>query len=46
LEIRKFFAGVIKKKERQDRSVVDKVSAAIILQSFLDRRSKEREKKN
>jgi putative Holliday junction resolvase len=46
MAIRTMIEGGMKKKERQDRSVVDKVSAAIILQSFLDRRSKEREKKN
>lgn len=28
----------IKKKERQDKSLVDKISASIILQSFLDKR--------
>jgi putative holliday junction resolvase len=31
--------GGVKKKERQDKSMVDKISASIILQSFLDRRS-------
>jgi len=31
--------GGVKKKERQDKSLVDKISASIILQSFLDKRS-------
>lgn len=30
-------SGGVKKKDRQDKSLVDKISAAIILQSFLDR---------
>ncbi len=30
--------GGVKKKGRQDKSMVDKISASIILQSFLDRR--------
>jgi putative Holliday junction resolvase len=28
--------GGVKKKDRRDKSMVDKISAAIILQSFLD----------
>jgi len=31
--------GGIKKSERQDKSMVDKISASIILQSYLDNRS-------
>ena len=31
--------GGVKKKERRDKSMVDKISASIILQSFLDNRS-------
>ncbi|HEY9123912.1 MAG TPA: Holliday junction resolvase RuvX, partial [Bacteroidales bacterium] len=30
-------AGGVKKKDRQDKALVDTVSAAIILQSYLDR---------
>jgi putative holliday junction resolvase len=32
--------GGVKKKDRRDKSMVDKISASIILQSFLDNRSK------
>ena len=35
--------GGVKKKDRQDKSMVDKISASIILQSFLDKRSNEKE---
>ncbi len=31
--------GGVKKKERQDKSMVDKISASIILRSFLDNKS-------
>ena len=31
--------GGVKKKDRQNKSMVDKISASIILQSFLDNRS-------
>jgi putative holliday junction resolvase len=31
--------GGVKKKDRRDKSMVDKISASIILQSFLDNRS-------
>jgi putative Holliday junction resolvase len=37
--------GGVKKKDRQDKSMVDKISAAIILQSYLDARSNKNEKK-
>ena len=30
--------GGVKKKDRQDKSMIDKISASIILQSFLDKR--------
>lgn len=36
--------GGVKKKGRQDKSMVDKISASIILQSFLDNRSNTTEK--
>lgn len=32
--------GGVKKKDRKEKSMVDKISAAIILQSFIDKRSK------
>ena len=32
--------GGVRKKQRQDKAMVDKISAAIILQSFLDKRQK------
>lgn len=31
--------GGVKKKDRQDKSITDKISASIILQSYLDKRS-------
>lgn len=37
--------GGLKKKDRQDKSITDKISASIILQSYLDRRSN-KEKNN
>jgi len=35
--------GGVRKIDRQDKSMVDKISASIILQSFLDRRSNKKE---
>jgi putative Holliday junction resolvase len=32
--------GGVRKKKRQDKAMVDKISASIILQSFLDKRQK------
>lgn len=32
--------GGVRKRKRQDKSMVDKISASIILQSFLDRRQR------
>lgn len=37
--------GGVKKKDRQDKSMTDKISASIILQSYLDKRSN-KERKN
>ncbi len=34
--------GGVRKKGRQDKSLVDKISASIILQSFLDKRTKKK----
>jgi putative holliday junction resolvase len=39
MALRTMIDGGVKKKERQDKSMVDKISAAIILQSFLDKKS-------
>lgn len=36
---RTMIEGGVKKKDRKDKSMVDKISASIILQSFLDNRS-------
>jgi putative Holliday junction resolvase len=38
--------GGVKKKDRQDKSMIDKISASIFLQSFLDSRSNKTENKN
>lgn len=35
--------GGVKKMNRRDKSIVDKISASIILQSFLDKRTSKRE---
>jgi putative holliday junction resolvase len=35
--------GGVKKKDRQDKSMVDKISASIILQSYLEHRSNKKE---
>ncbi len=37
--------GGVKKRDRLDKSMIDKISASIILQSFLDKRSNEKENK-
>jgi putative Holliday junction resolvase len=39
MALRTMIDGGVKKKGRQDKSMVDKISASIILQSFLDNRS-------
>ena len=39
MALRTMIDGGVKKKERQDKGMIDKISAAIILQSFLDNRS-------
>jgi len=44
MALRSMIDGGVKKKGRQDKSIVDKISASIILQSFLDKRSKTNEK--
>lgn len=40
MAMRTMIDGGVKKKDRQDKSLVDKISASIILQSFLDRKDK------
>jgi putative Holliday junction resolvase len=43
MALRTMIEGGVKKKDRQDKSMVDKISASIILQSYLDNRSKKTE---
>jgi len=43
MALRTMIDGGVKKKNRQDKSLVDKISASIILQSFLDNRSNKKE---
>jgi putative Holliday junction resolvase len=43
MAIRTMVEGGVKKRDRQDKSMVDKISASIILQSFLDNRSNKKE---
>ena len=38
MALKTMIEGGVRKKNRQDKSMVDKISASIILQSFLDRR--------
>ncbi|MCJ7446998.1 MAG: Holliday junction resolvase RuvX [Bacteroidales bacterium] len=42
MAFRTMIDGGVKKKNRQDKSLVDKISASIILQSFLDKISNEK----
>jgi putative holliday junction resolvase len=39
IAMRTMIDGGLKKKDRQDKSIVDKISASIILQSYLDNRA-------
>jgi putative Holliday junction resolvase len=43
MAFRSMIDGGVKKKDRLDKSIVDKISAAIILQSFLDKRTNRKE---
>jgi putative holliday junction resolvase len=43
MALRTMIDGGVKKKDRQDKTMVDKISASIILQSFLDNRSNKTE---
>jgi putative Holliday junction resolvase len=45
MAIKTMIEGGVKKKGRQDKSMVDKISASIILQSFLDKRQKTKDKR-
>jgi len=45
MALRTMIEGGVKKKDRQDKGLVDKISASIILQSFLDNRSNRTENK-
>ena len=42
MALRTMIDGGVKKINRQDKSMVDKISASIILQSFLDKKSNEK----
>jgi putative Holliday junction resolvase len=46
MAFRTMIDGGVKKKKRQDKSMVDKISASIILQSFLENRSNKKENNN
>ena len=39
MALRAMIDGGLKKKDRQDKQIIDRISASIILQSFLDRRT-------
>jgi putative Holliday junction resolvase len=43
MAFRTMIDGGVKKKDRLDKSMVDKISASIILQSFLDKRTNRKE---
>ena len=43
MAMRTMIDGGVKKKDRQNKSLIDKISASIILQSFLDNRSNKTE---
>jgi putative Holliday junction resolvase len=44
IALKAMIEGGVRKKDRQDKSMVDKISASIILQSFLDKRQKLKDK--
>jgi len=43
IALRSMIEGGVKKRNRQDKSMIDRISASIILQSFLDNRSFKKE---
>lgn len=45
MAFRTMIDGGVKKKDRQDKSMIDKISASIILKSFLDSRPDKKENK-
>jgi putative holliday junction resolvase len=42
MALKTMIEGGVKKRDRRDKSMVDRISASIILQSFLDKRSNKR----
>jgi putative holliday junction resolvase len=40
MALRTMIDGGVKKKDRQDKSMIDKISASIVLQSFLDNKTR------
>ena len=46
IAFRAMIDGGVKKKERRDKGMVDKISASVILQSYLEKRSFLKEKEN
>jgi len=42
IALRTMIEGGVKKKGRQDKAMIDRISASVILQSFLDKRSTEK----
>lgn len=46
MALKTMIEGGVKKKQRRDKAMVDKISASIILQSFLDKRQKTKVKKS
>lgn len=44
MALRTMIEGGVKKKDRMDKSMIDKISASIILQSFLDSRPDKKKK--
>jgi len=45
MALKTMIEGGVKKKQRRDKAMVDKISASIILQSFLDKRQKTKVKR-
>lgn len=46
MAFRAMIEGGVKKKERRDKSMVDKISAALILRNFLEKRSFDKSKES
>jgi putative holliday junction resolvase len=45
MALKTMIEGGVKKEDRQDKAMIDKISASIILQSFLDKRQKTKVKR-